>query len=87
MYEGLNSLCPRRLKEAAGLLVVRQIILSFAILSMSATLAAQEVPQQTLPGASLLLRRCHDCGRPIGAKDAFCPFCGTRQPRGVQTCR
>jgi len=28
-----------------------------------------------------LLRRCHDCGRPIGARDAFCPFCGAKQPR------
>jgi hypothetical protein len=31
--------------------------------------------------AGPLLRRCRDCGRPLGHKDRFCPFCGARQPR------
>jgi rRNA maturation endonuclease Nob1 len=27
------------------------------------------------------LRRCIDCGQPIGVKDMFCPRCGAKQPR------
>ena len=33
------------------------------------------------PGATNLLRRCFECGQPLGKKDAFCPRCGARQPR------
>lgn len=32
------------------------------------------------PGANLL-RRCHECGQPLGKKDLFCPRCGAKQPR------
>ena len=28
-----------------------------------------------------LLRRCHDCGQPLGRKEVFCPRCGAKQPR------
>jgi hypothetical protein len=28
-----------------------------------------------------LLRRCHECGQPLGKKDVFCPRCGAKQPR------
>ena len=28
-----------------------------------------------------LLRRCFECGQPLGKKDVFCPRCGARQPR------
>jgi uncharacterized Zn finger protein (UPF0148 family) len=28
-----------------------------------------------------LLRRCFECGQPIGKKDLFCPRCGAKQPR------
>jgi uncharacterized Zn finger protein (UPF0148 family) len=28
-----------------------------------------------------LLRRCVDCGQPLGKKDLFCPRCGAKQPR------
>jgi tripartite-type tricarboxylate transporter receptor subunit TctC len=28
-----------------------------------------------------LLRRCADCGRPLGKREKFCGRCGTRQPR------
>jgi uncharacterized Zn finger protein (UPF0148 family) len=28
-----------------------------------------------------LLRRCFECGHPLGKKDVFCPRCGARQPR------
>jgi len=28
-----------------------------------------------------LLRRCHECGQPLGTKDIFCPRCGAKQPR------
>jgi uncharacterized Zn finger protein (UPF0148 family) len=28
-----------------------------------------------------LLRRCHECGQPLGQKDLFCPRCGAKQPR------
>jgi len=28
-----------------------------------------------------LLRRCYECGQPIGKKDVFCPRCGAKQPR------
>jgi predicted amidophosphoribosyltransferase len=28
-----------------------------------------------------LLRRCHDCGQPLGKKDRLCPRCGAKQPR------
>jgi rRNA maturation endonuclease Nob1 len=31
---------------------------------------------------STLLRRCHDCGQPLGKKELFCPRCGAKQPRG-----
>jgi uncharacterized Zn finger protein (UPF0148 family) len=27
------------------------------------------------------LRRCHECGFPLGTKDVFCPRCGARQRR------
>jgi uncharacterized Zn finger protein (UPF0148 family) len=28
-----------------------------------------------------LIRRCFDCGQPLGKKDVFCPRCGAKQPR------
>ena len=28
-----------------------------------------------------LLRRCAECGQPIGRKELFCPRCGAKQPR------
>ncbi len=28
-----------------------------------------------------LLRRCFECGQPLGKKDVFCPRCGAKQPR------
>jgi hypothetical protein len=28
-----------------------------------------------------LLRRCYECGHPLGKRDLFCPRCGVRQPR------
>jgi len=28
-----------------------------------------------------LLRRCYECGQPLGKKDVFCPRCGAKQPR------
>ena len=28
-----------------------------------------------------LMRRCHDCGQPLGKKEVFCPRCGAKQPR------
>jgi len=28
-----------------------------------------------------LLRRCHECGQPLGKKDVFCPRCGAKQRR------
>jgi uncharacterized Zn finger protein (UPF0148 family) len=28
-----------------------------------------------------LLRRCHECGQPLGKKEIFCPKCGTKQRR------
>jgi rRNA maturation endonuclease Nob1 len=28
-----------------------------------------------------LLRRCHECGQPVGQKEMFCPRCGAKQPR------
>lgn len=28
-----------------------------------------------------LLRRCYECGQPLGKKDIFCPRCGAKQPR------
>ena len=30
---------------------------------------------------STLLRRCHECGQPLGKKDVFCPRCGAKQRR------
>ena len=27
------------------------------------------------------LRRCYDCGQPMGRKDIYCPRCGAKQPR------
>jgi uncharacterized Zn finger protein (UPF0148 family) len=30
---------------------------------------------------SNLLRRCHECGQPLGKKEIFCPRCGTKQRR------
>ena len=30
---------------------------------------------------STLLRRCFECGQPLGRKDVFCPRCGAKQPR------
>ncbi|MBM3357519.1 MAG: zinc-ribbon domain-containing protein [Betaproteobacteria bacterium] len=30
------------------------------------------------------LRRCHECGHPLGAKDVFCPRCGAKQRRERQ---
>jgi len=32
---------------------------------------------------SNLLRRCHECGQPLGKKDVFCPNCGAKQPRQI----
>jgi hypothetical protein len=37
-------------------------------------------------GFMLLLRRCHECGQPLGKKDVFCPRCGARQPREPKRC-
>ena len=31
--------------------------------------------------STLLLRRCYECGQPLGRKDVFCPRCGAKQPR------
>jgi uncharacterized Zn finger protein (UPF0148 family) len=28
-----------------------------------------------------LLRRCFECGQPLGKKDLYCPRCGAKQPR------
>jgi rRNA maturation endonuclease Nob1 len=28
-----------------------------------------------------LMRRCFECGQPLGKKDMFCPRCGAKQPR------
>ncbi len=28
-----------------------------------------------------LLRRCYECGQPLGTKEVFCPRCGAKQPR------
>jgi uncharacterized Zn finger protein (UPF0148 family) len=28
-----------------------------------------------------LLRRCHECGQPLGKKEVFCPRCSAKQPR------
>jgi uncharacterized Zn finger protein (UPF0148 family) len=28
-----------------------------------------------------LLRRCYECGQPMGKKEVFCPRCGAKQPR------
>ena len=28
-----------------------------------------------------LLRRCFECGQPLGKKEVFCPRCGAKQPR------
>jgi hypothetical protein len=28
-----------------------------------------------------LLRRCFECGHPLGKKDLYCPRCGAKQPR------
>jgi len=28
-----------------------------------------------------LLRRCVECGQPLGKKNVFCPRCGAKQPR------
>ena len=28
-----------------------------------------------------LLRRCFECGQPMGKKEVFCPRCGAKQPR------
>ena len=28
-----------------------------------------------------LLRRCYECGQPMGKKEIFCPRCGAKQPR------
>jgi DNA-directed RNA polymerase subunit RPC12/RpoP len=28
-----------------------------------------------------LLRRCFECGQPVGRKEIFCPRCGAKQPR------
>jgi len=33
-----------------------------------------------------LLRRCHECGQPLGQKDRFCPRCGAKQPREAKYC-
>ena len=33
------------------------------------------------------LRRCHECGQPLGGKDVFCPRCGARQPRQPKCAR
>ncbi|MGV3627237.1 MAG: zinc-ribbon domain-containing protein [Betaproteobacteria bacterium] len=27
------------------------------------------------------MRRCQDCGAPVGAKDKFCARCGAKLPR------
>ena len=27
------------------------------------------------------MRRCHECGFPLGSKDVFCPRCGAKQRR------
>jgi len=27
------------------------------------------------------LRRCQDCGQPVGARDKFCARCGAKLPR------
>jgi uncharacterized Zn finger protein (UPF0148 family) len=27
------------------------------------------------------LRRCFECGQPLGKKDLYCPRCGAKQPR------
>ena len=27
------------------------------------------------------MRRCHECGFPLGKKDVFCPRCGAKQRR------
>ncbi len=34
-----------------------------------------------LRGFSNWLRRCHECGFPLGTKEVFCPRCGARQRR------
>jgi len=34
-----------------------------------------------------LLRRCHDCGQPLGKKEVYCPRCGARQPRDPKRAR
>jgi uncharacterized Zn finger protein (UPF0148 family) len=28
-----------------------------------------------------LLKRCIECGQPLGKKEVFCPRCGTKRPR------
>jgi hypothetical protein len=34
------------------------------------------------------IRRCYDCGFPIGKKARYCPRCGARQrPERIQTIR
>jgi uncharacterized Zn finger protein (UPF0148 family) len=30
---------------------------------------------------SVLLRRCQECGHPLGRREVFCPRCGAKQPR------
>jgi uncharacterized Zn finger protein (UPF0148 family) len=32
-----------------------------------------------------LMRRCFECGQPLGKKDVFCPRCGAKQPREPKT--
>jgi len=33
------------------------------------------------------LRRCQDCGQPVGARDKFCARCGAKLPREPKATR
>jgi rRNA maturation endonuclease Nob1 len=59
----------------------QSIIASAGSLAVKATQLSFAAYASRLTAHAAYLRRCVDCGMPLGKKQMFCPRCGAKQPR------